>query len=245
MRTESKSGGFTLIELLVVIAIIAILAAILFPVFARAKNAARDSKCISNLKQIGGAMALYLGDNQDKYPPFRACWGAPTGDSESVNPSAAGLIRQLYVYQKSFDIWTCPLGAIRVDDPSIAKTKHPRDGTRAMVGWITIGTRRVSTNYISYPLNIDPPAPGAEPYAEFCRGWSPGEAMRRWGRTFSPGGYKWEKENHRQPGWNNRLIQDAYQISPVRWRPHRGGTNILFHDGHAMMVRDYRPGQDD
>jgi prepilin-type N-terminal cleavage/methylation domain-containing protein/prepilin-type processing-associated H-X9-DG protein len=60
--------AFTLIELLVVIAIVAVLAAILFPVFARAKSAAKQSVCLSNNKQIGTAMMLYLNDNNDLFP---------------------------------------------------------------------------------------------------------------------------------------------------------------------------------
>jgi prepilin-type N-terminal cleavage/methylation domain-containing protein len=60
--------GFTLIELLVVIAIIAILAAILFPVFARARDAGKQVTCVSNLKQIGTGMALYQQDNDERYP---------------------------------------------------------------------------------------------------------------------------------------------------------------------------------
>lgn len=60
--------AFTLIELLVVIAIIAILAAILFPVFAQAKDAAKKSACLSNMKQMGVAFALYLSDSNGVYP---------------------------------------------------------------------------------------------------------------------------------------------------------------------------------
>lgn len=65
-----KNGrrGFTLIELLVVIAIIAILAAILFPVFARAKKQAEISKCINNLKQWNTALQMYMGDHGDRFP---------------------------------------------------------------------------------------------------------------------------------------------------------------------------------
>ena len=60
--------GFTLIELLVVIAIIAILAAILFPVFAQAREKARQTSCLSNLKQMGTAFTLYLDDSDETYP---------------------------------------------------------------------------------------------------------------------------------------------------------------------------------
>lgn len=69
-----KKKGFTLIELLVVIAIIALLAAILFPVFGRARENARKATCISNLKQIGSAMMLYLQDWDETYPFYGASW---------------------------------------------------------------------------------------------------------------------------------------------------------------------------
>jgi prepilin-type N-terminal cleavage/methylation domain-containing protein/prepilin-type processing-associated H-X9-DG protein len=67
-RTRSASGGFTLIELLVVIAIIAILAAMLFPVFAQARDRARATACLNNLKQIGTAVMMYTDDWDGEYP---------------------------------------------------------------------------------------------------------------------------------------------------------------------------------
>src|SRR5690349_12512311 len=63
-----QKGGFTLIELLVVIAIIAILAAILFPVFAQAREKARSSSCLSNQKQIALAHSMYAQDYDETYP---------------------------------------------------------------------------------------------------------------------------------------------------------------------------------
>ena len=66
-RPYSRLAGFTLIELLVVIAIIAILAAILFPVFAQAKEAAKKTACLSNLKQMGTATYIYLNDPDDEF----------------------------------------------------------------------------------------------------------------------------------------------------------------------------------
>ena len=69
MRKEKTHIGFTLIELLVVIAIIAILAAILFPVFARAKEAAKKTQCLSQMRQIGLAWTMYAGDHDEECCP--------------------------------------------------------------------------------------------------------------------------------------------------------------------------------
>ena len=68
MKTRKLTTGFTLIELLVVISIIAILAAILFPVFARAKATAYATHCLSNLKQLGVSAKMYLADYNDRFP---------------------------------------------------------------------------------------------------------------------------------------------------------------------------------
>src|SRR5690349_3905542 len=68
-RSSRVRRGFTLIELLVVIAIIAILAAILFPVFAQAREKARQSSCLSNMKQIGSALLMYVQDYDEVWPP--------------------------------------------------------------------------------------------------------------------------------------------------------------------------------
>src|SRR3954467_2298116 len=75
-----RRSGFTLIELLVVIAIIAILAAILFPVFAQAREQARMSTCLSNFKQIGLGMMMYAQDYDETYPPSRVA--RPPGSSD-------------------------------------------------------------------------------------------------------------------------------------------------------------------
>src|SRR5438067_275349 len=72
--SEPTRRGFTLIELLVVIAIIAILAAILFPVFAQARESARMTSCLSNLRQIGTGTLMYIQDYDELYPNTIA-WG--------------------------------------------------------------------------------------------------------------------------------------------------------------------------
>jgi len=98
-----KRSAFTLIELLVVIAIIAILAAILFPVFAKVREKARQTACLSNMKQLGLAFQQYSQDYDEQYPSgdpwFNVCWGW----AGEVSP-----------YVKSPQLFTCP------DDPTAA-----------------------------------------------------------------------------------------------------------------------------
>src|SRR5436309_7030957 len=67
-HSERRSPAFTLLELLVVIALIAILAALLFPVFAQAREKARSAACMSNLKQIGSAWMIYTQDYDEMFP---------------------------------------------------------------------------------------------------------------------------------------------------------------------------------
>jgi len=75
MRQQRPVAAFTLIELLVVIAILAILAAILFPVFAKAREKARQINCVSNLKQIGTAVQMYATDYDERLNYYQQPWG--------------------------------------------------------------------------------------------------------------------------------------------------------------------------
>ncbi len=97
-KQRSAKFGFTLIELLVVIAIIAILAAILFPVFAKAREKARQTACLSNMKQLGLSFAQYTQDYDEKSP-------------NGVNvyaPGGNGWAGEVYAYVKSVKVFQCP-----------------------------------------------------------------------------------------------------------------------------------------
>lgn len=109
--------GFTLIELLVVIAIIAILAAILFPVFARAKEAAKRTSCLSNLRNQGVALQLYLSDFDDRLPDRRDLKSSLPGGYRPwttwppSDPRSGWAVVVLGPYLKNKDIWRCPSSA--------------------------------------------------------------------------------------------------------------------------------------
>jgi prepilin-type N-terminal cleavage/methylation domain-containing protein/prepilin-type processing-associated H-X9-DG protein len=103
MNTTKR--GFTLIELLVVIAIIAILAAILFPVFAKVREKARQTSCLSNEKQLGLAFVQYIQDYDEKLPS--GVVGAPTGFAAGVS-SGFGWAGVVYPYVKSTGLYKCP-----------------------------------------------------------------------------------------------------------------------------------------
>jgi len=113
-RRRQRRCGFTLIELLVVIAIIAILAAILFPVFAQAREKARQANCLSALKQINLALIMYAQDYDETIPRIRFWefkgYCAPT--SQSLTWKGA-----LTPYVKSYDFWKCPSNGQK-DQPS-------------------------------------------------------------------------------------------------------------------------------
>src|ERR1700753_1197036 len=100
MLNRNRRQGFTLIELLVVIAIIAILAAILFPVFAKAREKARQTACLSNEKQLGTAVMMYCQDFDEHLP---SVWDA----NDHLTWAD-----EIYPYVKSLGAFVCPSNTV-------------------------------------------------------------------------------------------------------------------------------------
>jgi len=106
---KPQKRGFTLIELLVVIAIIAILAAILFPVFQKVRENARRASCQSNMKQIGLAVIQYTQDADEKYPLRLIGTNPPNGPNENNNPPNYFMWTEaIYPFVKSTGVFKCP-----------------------------------------------------------------------------------------------------------------------------------------
>lgn len=135
-----KSKAFTLIELLVVIAIIAILAAILFPVFAQAKAAAKKAAAISNHKQLSLAVIQYTADYDDRYP----LTSVTVTYSVASNPPDATWGYLSYPYMKNQDIFADPMDGAQV-------TERDTDGTPVPSGSVPA---QYKTEQLRYNLSL-------------------------------------------------------------------------------------------
>jgi prepilin-type N-terminal cleavage/methylation domain-containing protein/prepilin-type processing-associated H-X9-DG protein len=108
---RGRKRAFTLVELLVVIAVIAILAALLFPVFAQAREKARQAGCLSNLKQIGAATQMYMQDYDETIPwsCLGRLWQARRPvDYQNVRPDDVYAPEMMRPYVKNDKVWYCP-----------------------------------------------------------------------------------------------------------------------------------------
>lgn len=221
-----KNHGFTLIELLVVIAIIAILAAILFPVFARARENARRTSCLSNLKQIGLGTMQYLQDYDERFPPpLDGPWGGPyktqntPGTPGSVfttsdgNPGSnwVSWMDMIFPYVKSVQLFVCPSATASRDTPSYAYNQG------------ISGTAR--PQYGSLPA-YSPPAAAAEiqRQSEVIMNFDYNSAFITLGSAI----------NYRN------IATNANASTRRQTTPHFDGTTFSFADGHAKWLMPSR-----
>lgn len=223
--------AFTLIELLVVIAIIAVLAAILFPVFAQAREKARQAVCMSNLKQIGTALFMYQEDYDEFLPDrrdlklslpggYRPWVGWPPSD-----PRAGWAAIILEPYTKNNAIWSCPsvtgsqLGLL----PEVVQSLQ--DSPTAPV-----------TRY--WMWRFDQPTPQLD---------------NLWGKTDQQAVSDLQQAKNPQVGYPNgpadvEMVVDPYFPNTIKSVPaslrgksvHFGGRNRMFLDTHVRYLRDGR-----
>jgi prepilin-type N-terminal cleavage/methylation domain-containing protein/prepilin-type processing-associated H-X9-DG protein len=246
---HSKRTGFTLIELLVVIAIIAILAAILFPVFARARGKAQQTTCLSNIKQLGLASLMYATDWSDRlpmsvmwiaqswapepWPQFFGYWECSCGDNTCDDAWALGVPDnyrfvgwhdRIFSYVRSTRVYVCP--------------SHPKGGLDSVAAGITpasepLPRRMVSSYAIPAFMGMlgEPHAPG---------GWDmegsgvPLSGIKRPAEIImmleGPAYYSWAGcDAYESVGvWPNSVVMDR----------HNFGANYAFTDGHAGWMAE-------
>ena len=214
-KKAADKRGFTLIELLIVIAIIALLAAILFPVFARARESARRSSCQSNMKQIGLALLQYTQDYDEFMPAVR---GGDNGATDWHNHAQA--------YAKSNQILACPSGGNR-------QTTGTRTGTEPAGGRYNGGP----ISYFAQRIPQGSTASGGH------GAWATSDIRPLKMSIFAhPSETIWvvEAELSKFP-WINvndtGTCADNTQYGSCMWFGHLGTANFLFVDGHVKAMR--------
>jgi prepilin-type N-terminal cleavage/methylation domain-containing protein/prepilin-type processing-associated H-X9-DG protein len=236
-RTKAARNGFTLIELLVVVAILAILAAVLFPAFARARGSAQRTTCQSNLKQLSTAFDLYLESWDDVYPNS---WQARDSDYGELNHGWWD--EQLFPFVKTDGIFACP-----TNDVESFSVHQP------------FNARGEKTRRVNYALNNQllqcPPGPSRFDYL----GAPPEPAARgdveSSAETILLTEKMLDEANHRPSPPDSKGNQSAEidvwfhltgpGLDPATWNDswgvaralHNKGCNFLFTDGHVKYLR--------
>lgn len=208
-RRISSGKGFTLIELLVVIAIIAILAAILFPVFLQAKAASNRTACLSNMKQLCAAWSMYQDEHHGACPGLVMNYYDP--------PSEVTWMQLLYPYVKNFRVFGCP--AAKFIPTKMSDIDSTQNG-HLTYGW--------NSTIFNYPVNFlvtqsDLPSPSKTAFLcdSEAANWIslPGRASIFWGQSI-------DFKNGDGP------ILNACRPS----QRHGAKVNVAFCDGHASSI---------
>ena len=246
---RNRDRGFTLIELLVVIAIIAILAAILFPVFIRAKAAAQKSGCISNLREIDYAYKMYLADYQDFYPSND--YGA---NLFLVDPYMKG--------QRKFkpdstgqgtekSVWLCPGAAGKMGMWYFVQMNYWV--TKQNTPWYKLGIDATSCRvYVSYVVNNDVTSAGPGPaslgkvrqpsrvvfFAEGCYNPDREPGLGTTPTALHPSASGDPNSSEVTSGWYPGYPSTNSSNIEIR---HNNGSNFLYVDSHVQFNTSVPP----
>jgi prepilin-type N-terminal cleavage/methylation domain-containing protein/prepilin-type processing-associated H-X9-DG protein len=257
----TRKGAFTLIELLVVIAIIAILAAILFPVFAQAKEAAKKTSCLSQQKQFGLGMTMYATDNEDNFPCVT--WGSfKTWDGKDVGgyevdgkPYYSYDLTSVRItpYLKNRQMYVC------ASDPHRGTPANVCDSTKGINGWCHAWPTSYAENgHVSLrdaPLNMTAVAsPSKFPlFGDAYQGqtWTFWDWSHTTMNVFLANSKRSSKGSEANPcpkgtpGYDQfppQAYGDGWALpdncnNPDTSARHMGGSNISFSDSHARYVK--------
>jgi prepilin-type N-terminal cleavage/methylation domain-containing protein/prepilin-type processing-associated H-X9-DG protein len=245
---SAKRSAFTLIELLVVIAIIAILAAILFPVFAQAREKARQASCISNNKQVATSFMMYIQDYDEVMPPIANSFLLPTTPNGGTQQWTAYM---MYPYFKSWGIFVCP--SVGHDNRGVFTPGHASAWWRNQMRFPNYGYNYTSLSKIEGDCatttgrSLAAVAKPAETVAfadsqitsvnagsAWIHGpldWpriapAPDECIYYWGGTaVADGGWNWPADQEK-----------PNQIGYVAGR-HQDGATVSFVDGHVKYAK--------
>jgi prepilin-type N-terminal cleavage/methylation domain-containing protein/prepilin-type processing-associated H-X9-DG protein len=207
-QVKAKRHGFTLIELLVVIAIIAILAAILFPVFAQAREKARQTQCLSNNKQLGAGFIMYVQD-------YDGTWPSQVNDGEWVMGSGNAAQTpnnykdRVLPYTKNEALWVCASNKLNTGYAPVAFARPPNLGYHMNGNVITLNG--LAEAAMVAPANLI--------------------TMRETGNSnVHPRAFL-------RPYRNSCDDVIGFESNPANYMPHMKGYNLLLADGHAKWYK--------